>query len=146
MKHVSILFPKAGGTIAPEIYGHFSEHIGGVHVFHGRNPGIETNGIEADRLECTDVMAVIRCFTHRMDSDRLIAMFTRAAEIIRPQKFRSRHNKTDHQEAAVARAICKETRSPFFKIRKDNHFLPAARGIRTGAGLRKHRWQQSWKD
>ena len=26
MKHVSILFPKTGGTIAPEVYGHFSEH------------------------------------------------------------------------------------------------------------------------
>jgi len=30
MKKVSVLFPKKLGTIAPEIYGHFSEHIGGV--------------------------------------------------------------------------------------------------------------------
>lgn len=30
MKKVYILFPKKTGTISPEIYGHFSEHIGGV--------------------------------------------------------------------------------------------------------------------
>ena len=30
MKNVYLLFPQKIGTIAPEIYGHFSEHIGGV--------------------------------------------------------------------------------------------------------------------
>ena len=30
MKKISILYPKKLGTIAPEVYGHFSEHIGGV--------------------------------------------------------------------------------------------------------------------
>ena len=30
MKKVSVVFPDAIGEIAPEIYGHFSEHIGGV--------------------------------------------------------------------------------------------------------------------
>lgn len=30
MKKVSVIYPKKIGQIAPEIYGHFSEHIGGV--------------------------------------------------------------------------------------------------------------------
>lgn len=33
MKKISILYPKKLGVIAPEVYGHFSEHIGG--VFYG---------------------------------------------------------------------------------------------------------------
>ena len=30
MKKIYLVYPKKIGTIAPEIYGHFSEHIGGV--------------------------------------------------------------------------------------------------------------------
>ena len=30
MKKVTIVFPEKTGTIAPELYGHFAEHIGGV--------------------------------------------------------------------------------------------------------------------
>ena len=30
MKKVYLVYPETKGTIAPEIYGHFSEHIGGV--------------------------------------------------------------------------------------------------------------------
>lgn len=30
MKEIRILFGKSKGTISPDIYGHFSEHIGGV--------------------------------------------------------------------------------------------------------------------
>ena len=30
MKKVYLVYPKKLGTIAPEVYGHFSEHIGGV--------------------------------------------------------------------------------------------------------------------
>ena len=30
MKKIYLIYPKKKGTIAPEIYGHFSEHIGGV--------------------------------------------------------------------------------------------------------------------
>ena len=30
---IYLVYPKKIGTIAPEIYGHFSEHIGG--VFYG---------------------------------------------------------------------------------------------------------------
>ena len=30
MKKIYLVYPKKLGTIAPEIYGHFSEHIGGV--------------------------------------------------------------------------------------------------------------------
>ena len=33
MKKVTIVAPEQLGTISPEIYGHFSEHIGG--VFYG---------------------------------------------------------------------------------------------------------------
>ena len=55
MKHVSILFPKAGGTIAPEIYGHFSEHIGGVFydgLWVGKDSDIPNiNGFRRDLVE-----------------------------------------------------------------------------------------------
>ena len=30
MKKVTVIYPEKIGTVAPEIYGHFSEHIGGV--------------------------------------------------------------------------------------------------------------------
>ena len=33
MKKISVVFPEKLGTVTPEIYGHFSEHIGG--VFYG---------------------------------------------------------------------------------------------------------------
>ena len=33
MKQLYLVYPDVIGTVAPEIYGHFSEHIGG--VFHG---------------------------------------------------------------------------------------------------------------
>ena len=33
MKKITVVLPEKLGTIAPEIYGHFSEHIGG--VFYG---------------------------------------------------------------------------------------------------------------
>ena len=30
MKKLYLMFPEEVGTIAPEVYGHFAEHIGGV--------------------------------------------------------------------------------------------------------------------
>ena len=74
---------RIGGVVRRFDFHDHSEYVGGFHVFHGRNPCVETNGIEAKRLECTDDMAVIGDVARRMGSDRLIAMFTRAAEIIR---------------------------------------------------------------
>ena len=55
MKKVSILFPKKIGTIAPEIYGHFSEHIGGVFydgLWVGRDSAVPNiNGFRKDLIE-----------------------------------------------------------------------------------------------
>ena len=55
MKNVSILFPKKMGTIAPEIYGHFSEMIGGVFydgLWVGRDSDVPNiNGFRKDIIE-----------------------------------------------------------------------------------------------
>ena len=55
MKKISILYPKKLGTIAPEIYGHFSEHIGGVFydgLWVGKDSEIPNiNGFRKETVE-----------------------------------------------------------------------------------------------
>ena len=55
MKKISIVYPKKLGTIAPEIYGHFSEHIGGVFydgLWVGRDSDIPNiNGFRKEAIE-----------------------------------------------------------------------------------------------
>ena len=55
MKKISILYPKKLGTIAPEIYGHFSEHIGGVFydgLWVGKDSEIpNVNGFRLEAIE-----------------------------------------------------------------------------------------------
>lgn len=44
MKDLYLMFPQAGGTILPELYGHFTEHIGGViydGIWVGRDSEVE---------------------------------------------------------------------------------------------------------
>ena len=55
MKKISILYPKKLGTIAPEVYGHFSEHIGGVFydgLWVGKGSEIPNiNGFRKEAIE-----------------------------------------------------------------------------------------------
>ena len=55
MKKISILYPKKLGTIAPEVYGHFSEHIGGVFydgLWVGKDSKIPNiNGFRKETIE-----------------------------------------------------------------------------------------------
>ena len=55
MKKISILYPKKLGTIAPEVYGHFSEHIGGVFydgLWVGKDSEIPNiNGFRKEAVE-----------------------------------------------------------------------------------------------
>ena len=55
MKKISILYPKKLGNIAPEIYGHFSEHIGGVFydgLWVGKDSKIPNiNGFRKEAVE-----------------------------------------------------------------------------------------------
>ena len=55
MKKVYLVYPKTLGTIAPEIYGHFSEHIGGVFydgLWVGKDSEIPNiNGFRKDLVE-----------------------------------------------------------------------------------------------
>ena len=55
MKKVTIVCPEKTGTIAPEIYGHFSEHIGGVFydgLWVGKDSEIPNiNGFRKDLVE-----------------------------------------------------------------------------------------------
>ena len=55
MKKVYLVYPKKLGTIAPEIYGHFSEHIGGVFydgLWVGKDSKIPNiNGFRKDLVE-----------------------------------------------------------------------------------------------
>ena len=54
-KKISIVYPEVTGRIAPEIYGHFSEHIGGViydGLWVGRNSDVPNiNGYRKDLVE-----------------------------------------------------------------------------------------------
>ena len=55
MKSIYLIYPKKIGTIAPEIYGHFSEHIGGVFydgLWVGKDSTIPNiNGFRKDLVE-----------------------------------------------------------------------------------------------
>lgn len=55
MKKISIIYPKKLGRIAPEIYGHFSEHIGGVFydgLWVGKDSPIPNiNGFRKEAIE-----------------------------------------------------------------------------------------------
>lgn len=55
MKKIYLVYPKKKGTIAPEIYGHFSEHIGGVFydgLWVGKDSKIPNiNGFRKDLIE-----------------------------------------------------------------------------------------------
>ena len=55
MKKIYLVYPKKIGTIAPEIYGHFSEHIGGVFydgLFVGKDSEIpNVNGFRKEIVE-----------------------------------------------------------------------------------------------
>ncbi|MBQ1218112.1 MAG: alpha-N-arabinofuranosidase [Clostridia bacterium] len=55
MKKLTVVCPEATGTIAPEIYGHFSEHIGGVFydgLWVGKDSEIpNVNGFRKDIVE-----------------------------------------------------------------------------------------------
>ena len=55
MKKIYLIFPKKKGTIAPEIYGHFSEHIGGVFydgLWVGKDSSIpNVRGFRKDIIE-----------------------------------------------------------------------------------------------
>ena len=55
MKKISIIYPKQIGRIAPEIYGHFSEHIGGVFydgLWVGKDSDIPNiNGFRKEAIE-----------------------------------------------------------------------------------------------
>lgn len=55
MKKVSVIIPEKLGTISPEIYGHFSEHIGGVFyggLWVGKNSDIPNiKGFRKDAIE-----------------------------------------------------------------------------------------------
>ena len=55
MKTVHLIYPRTIGTIAPEIYGHFSEHIGGVFydgLWVGRDSAIPNiRGFRANLVE-----------------------------------------------------------------------------------------------
>ena len=55
MKKINVIFPEKIGTIAPEIYGHFSEHIGGViygGIWVGKNSKIPNiNGWRKEFIE-----------------------------------------------------------------------------------------------
>ena len=46
MRKLYVVFPDEIGTIAPEIYGHFTEHIGGViydGIWVGKDSEVEMN-------------------------------------------------------------------------------------------------------
>jgi len=55
MKTLYLIYPKRRGTIAPEIYGHFSEHIGGVFydgLFVGKDSDVpNVNGFRKEIIE-----------------------------------------------------------------------------------------------
>ena len=55
MKTLYLIYPKKVGTIAPEIYGHFSEHIGGVFydgLWVGKDSEVSNiNGFRKDLVE-----------------------------------------------------------------------------------------------
>ena len=55
MKSIYLIYPKKIGTIAPEIYGHFSEHIGGVFydgLWVGKDSSVPNiNGFRKDLVE-----------------------------------------------------------------------------------------------
>ena len=55
MKKVYLLYPQKKGTIAPEIYGHFTEHIGGViydGIWVGKDSNVPNiNGFRKDIIE-----------------------------------------------------------------------------------------------
>ena len=42
MKKIYLMYPQKKGIIAPEIYGHFTEHIGGV-IYDGLCVGRDSN-------------------------------------------------------------------------------------------------------
>lgn len=77
MKDLYLMFPQAGGTILPELYGHFTEHIGGViydGIWVGRDSEVEN--VHGFRREMIDRLAelnppVIRwpggCFAETYD-------------------------------------------------------------------------------
>ena len=54
-KKITIVYPDVTGFIAPEIYGHFSEHIGGViydGIWVGKDSDIPNiNGFRLDLVE-----------------------------------------------------------------------------------------------
>ena len=54
-KKISIIYPEITGRIEPEIYGHFSEHIGGViydGLWVGRDSEIpNVNGYRKELVE-----------------------------------------------------------------------------------------------
>ena len=55
MKKIDVIIPERIGTVAPEIYGHFSEHIGGVFydgLWVGKNSDIPNiNGWRTEAIE-----------------------------------------------------------------------------------------------
>ena len=55
MKKIDVIIPEKIGTVAPEIYGHFSEHIGGVFydgLWVGKNSAIpNVNGWRTEAVE-----------------------------------------------------------------------------------------------
>ena len=60
MKKVYLMYPQKKGTIAPEIYGHFTEHIGGV-IYDGIWVGKDSDipNIKGFRKEIIDKLRAI---------------------------------------------------------------------------------------
>ena len=60
MKKIDIIIPEKIGTVAPEIYGHFSEHIGGV-FYDGLWVGKKSNipNINGWRTEAVEALRKI---------------------------------------------------------------------------------------
>ena len=54
-KKLTIVYPEVTGVIAPEIYGHFSEHIGGViydGIWVGKDSDVPNiNGYRKELIE-----------------------------------------------------------------------------------------------
>lgn len=61
MKKVYLVYPKKTGTIAPEIYGHFTEHLGGV-IYDGLWVGRDSSipNIKGFRREIIDKLRAIK--------------------------------------------------------------------------------------
>ena len=61
LKKIYLMYPKKKGTVAPEIYGHFAEHIGGV-IYDGRWVGKDSDitNIKGFRKEIIDKLKNIK--------------------------------------------------------------------------------------